>query len=104
MTNIRFNRYAFPGRCNVCGKDCNVIALRSEFTETSITYCKDCFNAGKEPYFALTAYVAAHGLWPNVIDKAEQAGIRKNLVYLNKSEDEFAADVLALRKKMGKCV
>ena len=88
-----FKDVARPGRCEVCGAQGDVVVASSTMGAISFSYCEKCWNAGAEPYWALVAYIACAGDWPDDINEEYQEIVRSILKYLGKTEEEFAQDV-----------
>lgn len=89
----RFEKYARPGTCDVCGKKTDVVVCCSAFGAISYTYCKDCFDNGLEPYDAMVSYIGCAGFFPDDINMTYQKLCRDILKGLNISEEKFIEDV-----------
>ena len=81
-----FSRHEHPGRCDVCGKEGLVVTNRSSFGPFDFHYCEECFRTGAEPYWFTVSTVALFGLWPDDVNEAFQAKIRKRTAKNWKSE------------------
>lgn len=88
-----FNELARPGECDVCGKQTNVVVCASVMGAVSFAYCKDCLEAGAEPYGVMVSRVASCGNWPDSINAEYQRIVRNGLKYLGVSEEKFTHDV-----------
>ena len=79
--------------CDVCGRmeECDVVC--GCFGAYSYAICKDCLEAGKEPYGAMVSYIAGAGRFPDDINPSYQALVREQLKLHNKTEKEFIKDV-----------
>ena len=93
MAENKFSQYQHHGKCDVCGKDGQVVVCCSALGPFSFAYCEECLNAKAEPYWFVVNTVAICGEWPNDVNEAYQKIIRDILKYLNKSEEEFKEDV-----------
>jgi hypothetical protein len=82
-----------PGTCDVCGKEGDVACFASSFGPISYAYCEDCFNKDMEPYDGMVAYIACGGRFPEDINPAHAAKVRRILEELGVSEDRFISDV-----------
>lgn len=89
----KFKEYSFPGTCNVCGKETDVIVCSSAFGATSYAYCEHCFGNYLEPYSAMVSYISCAGLFPDDINEQYQALCRHILNGLGISEEKFIEDV-----------
>ena len=98
----KFDEFAHPGKCEVCGKETQVVTAAASMGPMSLSYCKDCLNAGAEPYWVILAHVSSAGYWPEDIKPEKQECIRKMLAYLGKTEEEFAKDVAVQIEKFGR--
>ena len=90
---MSFENYARPGRCEVCGKKTDVVVGASTMGAVSFAYCKDCLEAGAEPYGAMVSYIACAGRFPDDIHESYREIVRSTLAYLGKSEEQFIAAV-----------
>ena len=89
----KFEEYAFPGTCNVCGKEADVVVCASAFGATSYAYCEHCLSNYLEPYYAMVDYISCAGLFPDNINEQYQALCRHILKGLNIPEEKFIEDV-----------
>lgn len=89
----RFEKYAHPGTCAVCGRESDVVVCCSIFGATSYAYCKDCFDNYLEPYNAMVAYISCAGVFPDDINEEYQRMCRHILNGLGISEEKFIEDV-----------
>jgi hypothetical protein len=89
----KFSELSRPGKCDVCGKETDVVVCASSMGATSYAYCEDCLNKGLEPYDAMVSYIACAGRFPDDINSTYQEHCRNILNELNISEDKFIADV-----------
>lgn len=89
----RFEKYASPGTCAVCGKKTDVIVCCSAFGAMSFAYCKDCWDNQLEPYSAMVSYISCAGYFPDDINEEYQALCRHILNGLGVSEEKFIEDV-----------
>jgi hypothetical protein len=90
---MRFEEYARPGVCAVCGKEADVIVCTSPFGATSYAYCKNCFDNYLEPYYAMVDYISCAGVFPDDINEEYRQLCRHNLKGLGISEEKFIEDV-----------
>lgn len=88
-----FKKYAFPGTCNVCGKNTDVVVCASAFGATSYAYCEHCLSNDLEPYDAMVDYIGCAGLFPDDINEPYQKLCRHILKGLGISEEKFIEDV-----------
>ena len=88
-----FEKYARPGKCEVCGKETDIVVVASSMGAMSCAYCKDCLEAGAEPYDVMVAYIACAGRFPDDINEQYREMVRANLAYLDKTEEQFIEDV-----------
>ena len=79
--------------CNVCGNNAECMTVASFFGPMSYAICKDCLEAGKEPYNNMVYYIASVGHFPKDINSTYQALIREQLKLHGKSEEAFILDV-----------
>ena len=86
-------------RCNVCGKPARVGAA-SAYGATSYAFCDDCLAKGLEPYSGVVAYIACAGRFPEDINEAYCADVRRMLPLWGKTEAEFIRDVDAMIQRM----
>ena len=68
----KFDEFAHPGKCEVCGKETQVVTAAASMGPMSLSYCKDCLNAGAEPYWVILAHVSSAGYWPEDIKPEKQ--------------------------------
>lgn len=73
----KFNEIAHKGTCDVCGKQADVAVCASSCGPISLAYCRDCLEAGLEPYGIMLAYISGAGYWPDDINPAYQELVRK---------------------------
>lgn len=92
-----FDKYAYTGKCDVCGKETQVADCASTMGPVTLAYCKDCLESGAEPYSFMTAYISCAGMWPDDIRPEVQERVRRLLTFHGKTEAEFAEAVSALR-------
>lgn len=84
--------------CEVCGKR-PAVAVLATSVPYSAAYCRECAEAGVDPYWILVANTAC-------IDGLEHAGdwwremVARSLEYLGKTREEFDADVAADIKRL----
>ncbi len=90
---MAFKDYASQGKCQVCGKETDVVVACSTMGALSLAYCEDCARHGYEPYGEMVGYIACAGSWPDDINPTYQEIVRTNLQFHNKTEAEFAYDV-----------
>ena len=88
-----FNKLSVRGKCDVCGKETDVVVCASSMGATSYAYCEDCLSKGLEPYDAMVSYIACAGRFPDDINSAYKEHCRNILNGLNISEEQFIADV-----------
>ena len=79
--------------CNVCGKEAECRSVCSCFGAESYAICKDCLESGKEPYKSMVHYIACAGRFPEEINHAYQAIVRRQLELHGVSEEKFIKDV-----------
>lgn len=89
----KFEKYAFPGTCSVCGKNTDVVVCASAFGATSYAYCERCLSNDFEPYDAMVDYISCAGLFPDDINPQYQKLCRHILNGLGISEEKFIEDV-----------
>ena len=80
-------------KCNVCGKEGEVIIGCSAYGPISYAYCQECWTSGREPYRTLVAYIASAGHFPEDINEMYQADVRIQLKLHGVSEEQFIKDV-----------
>lgn len=90
---MNFEQYCRPGTCEVCGKETDVVVVASMMGPISCAYCRDCLDAGAEPYEVMVSYIACAGHFPDGVNSTYQEIIRSSLAYLNKTEEQFIEDV-----------
>lgn len=88
-----FNELSKPGKCDVCGKQTDVVVLASVMGPVSLAYCEKCHSAGAEPYWSMVSCVSSCGRWPDSINATYQVIIREGLKYLGITEEKFSHDV-----------
>ena len=96
---FNFDKHAYTGKCDVCGKETMVADCASTMGPVSLSYCKDCLESGAEPYSFMASYIACAGEWPDDIRPEVQERVRRLLVFHGKTETEFAEDVSSLLKE-----
>lgn len=89
----KFDELKYVGKCDVCGKETDVVVCASSMGAVSWSYCKDCFHDGLEPYNTIVSYIACAGRFPEEINEEYQQEVRRMLNKLGKTEKEFIADV-----------
>jgi len=80
-------------KCDVCGKETDVVACSSAFGGETFAYCNECWKAGAEPYGHMVSFIAAAGHFPEDINLNYQYMVRAILKYLNIKEEKFIKDV-----------
>lgn len=80
-------------KCDVCGKDEEVIVGCSGYGPVSFAYCEECWVSGREPYGILVTYIASAGHFPEDINEEYQVDIRRQLLLHGISEEQFIKDV-----------
>jgi len=88
-----FKDYCHNGKCDVCGKETEVVVCSSSMGAISFAYCENCFDKRLEPYGAMVAYVSSAGHFPEDINENYQKLCRHILSELNITEDQFIKDV-----------
>ena len=102
--SVRFKDVARRGKCDVCGRETDVVTCCSMFGAFSFAYCEDCLGADAEPYGAMVEYIACAGRFPDDINEEYRDLVRRILNYLGKTEAEFIRDVdNAIRMDMEAC-
>ena len=96
----KFEKYAFPGTCSVCGKSTNVVVCASVFGATSYAYCEHCLSNYLEPYDAMVDYISCAGLFPDDINEQYQKLCRHILKELGVPEEKFIEDVKRVNEEM----
>lgn len=91
--STRFEHICHAGRCNVCGKETDVVVCCSTMGAISYAYCKECYENMVEPYDAMVSYIACAGRFPDDINETYRGIVRRSLQYLGKTEEQFIADV-----------
>lgn len=81
------------GQCSVCGKTGEVFVCCSTCGAMSLAYCKECLDAGAEPWNDLVAYVSLAGRYPDDINETYRKIVRDTCMRLSRTEEEFAAAV-----------
>lgn len=79
--------------CNVCGKEEECRSVCSCFGAESYAICQDCLESGKEPYKSMVHYIACAGRFPEEINHAYRAIVRRQLEVHGVSEEKFIKDV-----------
>lgn len=80
-------------KCDVCGKETKIYVCASSMGALSLGYCKDCLEAGLEPYEIMVGYIACAGHFPEDINERYQQHVRNILQGLGISEEQFIDDV-----------
>lgn len=81
------------GKCDVCGKETEVIVVCSTCGAISFAYCDECLNAGREPYDALVGM----GLTSDCLNKTYKQNILiPSLNFYGKTIAEFNEDVIKM--------
>ena len=81
-------------KCDVCrAKNVKGIVACSMFGAQTFAYCEDCMATYREPYRAMVDYIAAAGHWPQDINEAYQAEVRRQLKLHNIPEEVFKLEV-----------
>ena len=93
MKMSKFDELKYAGKCDVCGKETDVVVCASSMGAVSWSYCKNCLQDGLEPYNAIVSYIACAGRFPEEINEKYQQEVRRMLNKLGKTEKEFIADV-----------
>jgi hypothetical protein len=80
-------------RCECCNRERPIIGVAClPYIAMSISWCKECLQAGAIPYWACVSNTAACGGWEHT--SAEwQALVQLSLCYHKKPEAQFLADV-----------
>lgn len=77
-------------KCDVCGKETETMVCCSSCGAVSFAYCRECLNAGREPYDALVGM----GLYYADINKTYREQIlMPSLQFYGKTVEQFDADV-----------
>ena len=97
---MSFEDYKLPGKCDVCGKETDIVVCASSMGPISYGYCKECLNKSLEPYSAMVAYISCAGRFPDDINEYYQRHCRNILKGLNVSEEQFIKDVDEAIKEM----
>ena len=79
--------------CNVCGKEADCSSICSCFGAESYAICPECLASGKEPYKSMVHYIACAGKFPEEINHAYRAIVRRQLEVHGVSEEKFIKDV-----------
>lgn len=80
--------------CAGCGrKRLEGVAVCSSFGATTLSFCCECINAGRDSYREMVRYIASAGRFPEDINKEFQDEVRRQLILHNKTEEEFIHDV-----------
>lgn len=90
---MAFKDYCSHGKCDVCGKEDEVLVCSSSMGAVSFAYCEDCFNKRLEPYGAMVACISMAGHFPKDINETYQKHCRHIINELNISEEQFIEDV-----------
>lgn len=81
------------GKCDVCGKETEVIVVCSTCGAISFAYCYECLNAGREPYDALVGM----GITSDYMNKTyKQHILMPSLQFHGKTLEEFDTDVIKM--------
>jgi len=89
---MKFEDISHKGKCNVCGKETDVVVLSSAYGAVSWAYCKDCLNKGLEPYDAVVSYISCAGRFPEDINDAYVKDVRRMLKEFDITEEKFIKD------------
>lgn len=77
-------------KCDVCGKETETMVCSSSCGGVSFAYCRECLNAGREPYSALVGM----GLYYADMNRTYKEQILlPSLKFHGKTIEEFNADV-----------
>ena len=79
--------------CEVCGQIKPVQVCSSTLGAVSFAYCKDCLEAGLEPYGMLLAYMAACDLTYDTVNNSYVELIDRCLIANHKTLDQFNNEV-----------
>ena len=96
-----FDKCAQHGKCEVCGKETDVVARMSSIGPMIFSCCKACLAADAEPYERMGSYIACAGEWPKDIGAAYQVQVRRLLGIHGKTEEEFSRDVSGAMREIG---
>ena len=80
-------------KCSVCGRVAPTQAACSAYGAITYSYCSDCLRNNMEPYGAVVSYIACAGRFPQNINEAYIADVRRMLPLWGKTEEEFIRDV-----------
>lgn len=80
-------------KCSVCGRIAPTQTACSAYGAISYSYCDDCLRNNLEPYSAVVSYIACAGRFPQNINEAYIADVRRMLPLWGKTEEEFIRDV-----------
>ena len=84
-------------KCDVCDKEAETVVCCSSCGAVSYAYCRECLNAGREPYSALVGM----GLPSDCINKTyKQQILLPSLKFFGKTIEEFDADVEKMDEEM----
>lgn len=77
-------------KCDVCGKEVETVVCCSSCGGVSFAYCRECLNAGREPYDALVGM----GLPYDCLSKPyRELILLPSLKFFGKTIEEFNADI-----------
>lgn len=93
-----FDQHAYAGKCDVCGKETQVVDCASTMGPVTLAYCKGCLESGAESYNFMASYIACAGEWPDDIRPEVQERVRRLLAFHGKTEREFSGVVSSLRE------
>lgn len=80
-------------KCEVCGEIKPVQVCSSMLGAVSFAYCKDCLEAGLEPYGALIGFMSACGLTYDNVNESYVELIDRCVVANHKTLDQFNQEV-----------
>ena len=80
-------------KCSVCGRVAPTQAVCSAYGAITYSYCSDCLRNNLEPYGVVVSYIACAGRFPQNINEAYIADVRRMLPLWGKTEEEFIRDV-----------
>ena len=90
---MRFDELKSYGKCDVCGKETDIVVCASTMGAVSFAYCENCLQKELEPYRVMVSYIACAGRFPDDINENYQKLCRHILKELNISEEQFIKDV-----------
>lgn len=61
--NIRFDKFAKMGKCEVCGKMDKIVVVSSALGAVSNAICRDCLSKGLEPISNIAGYLLFNGIY-----------------------------------------